>query len=157
MMFRKNFWIILILPLLAITYSEAACTCSDKTVTKSNGVVDGACMTEARGGKGRGKLFTYVKIDENPEECCEANTASFRTYCINYSQCDCQKNPETCCSKQKEPATNQEPSPNTYNGYNLVDLLKKPVLVSKSILSCCLEWFWLDSQTISPMTTKTRT
>ena len=118
MISRNNFCIILILSLLPITYSEAACTCSNKTVTRSNGVVKGDCMSESTGGQNPGQLYTYVKIDENPEECCEGTTASFRTYCINYSLCDCGKNPETCCSKKEKPAK-------PYPGYSIADLLIK--------------------------------
>merc|ERR1712223_601721 len=75
-------------------------------------------MSESTGGRNPGQLYTYVKIDENSEECCEGTTASFRTYCINYSLCDCEKNPETCCSKKEKPAT-------PYPGYSIADLLIK--------------------------------
>ena len=67
------------------------CTCNDRRQTNNN---FGACISG--GDKGP---FTYVTKEKNGA-CCEAHSARYPSYCINYSLCDCKNNPDACCSKE---------------------------------------------------------
>merc|ERR1712223_1308421 len=76
-----------------LTSRTGFCTCSDITVTipGKQGKV-GGCLTLDR----TGKYFALVRKGKN-EACCESMNAKFNNYCINYSLCDCENYPETCC------------------------------------------------------------